>query len=58
MKVSSKNGNGVTVEASSPALIERTGSATTDNAGQHRIVNLSPGVCCLIFQGRLFKVGG
>jgi hypothetical protein len=40
---------GVTVEASSPALIERTRSATTDNAGQYRIVNLSPGVYSLVF---------
>ena len=34
---------GVTVEASSPALIEKTRSVVTDAAGQYRIVELSPG---------------
>ncbi|HEX3703906.1 MAG TPA: TonB-dependent receptor [Vicinamibacterales bacterium] len=34
---------GVTVEASSPALIEGTRSAVTDNAGSYRIENLRPG---------------
>ena len=34
---------GVTVEASSPALIERTRSATTDGQGQYKITNLRPG---------------
>ena len=34
---------GVTVEASSPALIEKTRSAVTDNTGQYQIANLPPG---------------
>ena len=34
---------GVTVEASSPALIEGTRTASTDNAGSYRIVDLRPG---------------
>jgi hypothetical protein len=35
---------GVTVEASSPALIEKTRSVFTDGTGQYRIVDLRPGV--------------
>ena len=34
---------GVTVEASSPALIEQVRAVVTDGAGQYRIVNLRPG---------------
>ena len=34
---------GVTVEASSPALIERTRSTVTDERGQYQIVDLRPG---------------
>src|ERR1700742_2625139 len=34
---------GVTVEASSPALIEKIRSAVTDGSGQYRITDLSPG---------------
>ena len=34
---------GVTVEAASPALIEKVRSAVTDGAGQYRIENLRPG---------------
>ncbi|MGB7219093.1 MAG: carboxypeptidase-like regulatory domain-containing protein, partial [Vicinamibacterales bacterium] len=34
---------GVTVEAASPALIERVRSAVTDGSGQYRIVDLRPG---------------
>jgi hypothetical protein len=33
---------GVTVEASSPALIEKTRSAVTDGTGTYRIVDLRP----------------
>src|SRR4030095_13296581 len=40
---------GVTVEASSPALIERVRSATTDGQGQFRIVDLRPGVYAVTF---------
>ena len=34
---------GVTVEASSPALIEKVRAAVTDGSGQYRIENLRPG---------------
>jgi hypothetical protein len=34
---------GVTVEAASPALIEKVLSVTTDGSGQYRIVDLRPG---------------
>ena len=40
---------GVTVEASSPALIEKTRSATTDESGQYRIIDLRPGTYSLTF---------
>src|SRR5215813_13894319 len=40
---------GVTVEASSPALIEKTRSATTDGSGQYRITNLQPGTYVMMF---------
>ena len=34
---------GVTVEASSPALIEKVRTAVTDGTGQYRVENLRPG---------------
>jgi Carboxypeptidase regulatory-like domain len=40
---------GVTVEAASPALIERVRSVVTDGSGQYRIVNLPPGVYTVTF---------
>jgi hypothetical protein len=40
---------GVTVEASSPALIERTRTAVTDGTGQYRITELRPGAYSLTF---------
>ena len=40
---------GVTVEASSPALIERMRSAVTDDQGQYRIVDLRPGTYTVTF---------
>jgi hypothetical protein len=40
---------GVTVEAASPALIEKTRTVVTDNAGIYRIVDLGPGVYSLTF---------
>jgi len=40
---------GATVEASSPALIERVRSAVTDDTGQYRIVDLRPGVYTITF---------
>jgi len=35
---------GVTVEASSDALIEKVRSAVTDGSGQYRMVALRPGI--------------
>jgi len=46
---------GVTVEASSPALIERTRTAVTDAAGQYQMVNLRPGAYSLTFTLSGFK---
>jgi hypothetical protein len=40
---------GVTVEAASPALIEKVRVATTDGAGQFKIVSLPPGVYAVNF---------
>ena len=34
---------GVTVEASSPVLIEKSRSATTDSDGRYQIIDLRPG---------------
>ena len=40
---------GVTVEASSPALIEGTRAVVTDGSGQYRIVDLRPGAYAVTF---------
>ena len=40
---------GVTVEAASPALIEKVRSVVTDGTGQYRIVDLRPGTYTLTF---------
>jgi hypothetical protein len=40
---------GVTVEASSPVLIEKVRSAVTDGTGQYRIVDLLPGTYAVVF---------
>jgi hypothetical protein len=40
---------GVTVEAASPALIERTRTATTDAQGQYKILDLRPGTYTVTF---------
>jgi hypothetical protein len=40
---------GVTVEASSPALIEKLRSVVTDGSGQYRIVDLRPGTYAVTF---------
>src|SRR5437764_1834890 len=41
---------GVTVEASSPALIDKIRTARTDGAGQYRITGLNPGTYSLTFR--------
>jgi hypothetical protein len=40
---------GVTVEAASPALIEKVRAVVTDDAGQYRIVDLRPGTYTVTF---------
>src|SRR5206468_10286390 len=40
---------GVTVEAASPVLIEKTRTATTDATGQYRIESLQPGTYTVTF---------
>ena len=40
---------GVTVEASSPALIEKTRSVSTDAQGRYNIVDLRPGTYSVVF---------
>src|SRR4051812_12859525 len=40
---------GVTVEAASPALIEKTRAAVTDSAGLYRVVDLRPGTYSVTF---------
>ena len=40
---------GVTVEAASPALIEKVRAVVTDDSGQYRIVDLRPGVYTVTF---------
>lgn len=40
---------GVTVEASSPALIEKVRTVVTDDEGRYRIINLRPGVYTVMF---------
>src|SRR4029450_23311 len=40
---------GVTVEATSPALIEKVRSAATDGTGRYRIENLQPGTYTVTF---------
>src|SRR5688572_23976935 len=40
---------GVAVEASSPALIEKVRTGTTDSQGRYSIVDLRPGVYAIVF---------
>jgi len=47
---------GVTVEASSPALIEKTRSVVTDGEGRYQIVDLRPGVYTITAQLEGFNV--
>ncbi len=46
---------GVTVEAASPALIERVRSVVTNSAGQYRILDLRPGTYDVTFTMTGFK---
>ena len=46
---------GVTVEASSPALIEKTKSGITNEQGQYRLVDLRPGMYRVTFSLSGFK---
>ena len=47
---------GVTVEAASPALIEKVRAAVTDSAGQYRITGLNSGTYSLTFTLTGFNV--
>jgi Carboxypeptidase regulatory-like domain len=47
---------GVTVEAASPALIEKVRSVVTDDTGQYRIVDLRPGTYSVTFTLTGFSV--
>jgi len=47
---------GVTVEAASPALIEKTRTAISDGAGQYRITDLRPGTYQITFTMPGFKI--
>ncbi|MEO8258007.1 MAG: carboxypeptidase-like regulatory domain-containing protein [Acidobacteriota bacterium] len=47
---------GVTVEASSPALIEKSRSVVTDSSGAYRIIDLRPGVYTVTFTLTGFSV--
>src|SRR5882672_7825102 len=40
---------GVTVEAASPALIEKVRTVVTDGAGRYRVVDLRPGTYAVTF---------
>src|SRR5215470_20220326 len=47
---------GVTVEAASPALIEKVRTATTDGNGRYRIESLQPGIYSVSFSLAGFSV--
>src|SRR4030095_15548679 len=47
---------GVTVEAASPVLIEKTRSTVTDGSGQYQIINLPPGTYTVTFTLSGFNV--
>ena len=47
---------GVTVEAASPALIEKVRSVVTDATGQYKIVDLRPGTYTITFSLTGFSV--
>src|ERR671910_402173 len=47
---------GVTVEAASPALIEKVRAVATDDTGQYRIIDLRPGTYTVTFTLTGFSV--
>src|SRR3989441_4408031 len=47
---------GVTVEAASPALIEKVRNAVTDDQGNYKIVDLRPGIYSVTFTLTGFSV--
>ncbi|MEP7310227.1 MAG: carboxypeptidase-like regulatory domain-containing protein [Acidobacteriota bacterium] len=47
---------GVTVDAASPALIEKVRTAVTDGTGQYRIENLRPGTYTVTFTPTGFSI--
>jgi hypothetical protein len=47
---------GVTVEASSPSLIEKVRAAVTDSTGQYRVTGLNPGTYSLTFRLTGFNI--
>src|SRR5688572_56401 len=47
---------GVTVEASSPVLIEKTRTAVTDGTGRYQIIDLRPGSYTVTFTLQSFSV--
>jgi len=47
---------GVTVEASSPALIEKARSVVSDGSGQYRITDLRPGIYAVTSAARIHDV--
>ena len=49
---------GVTVEASSPVLIEKVRATATDGEGQYRIIDLRPGVYAITFTLPGFNTSG
>ena len=44
---------GVTVEVSSPVLIEKVRSAVTDGTGQYRMTELQPGLYAIVYARRV-----
>ena len=49
---------GVTVEAASPALIEKVRTAVTDGTGQYQLVDLRPGTYTVTFSLSGFRTAG
>src|SRR5437867_6587363 len=49
---------GVTVEAASPALIEKVRTVVTDGQGQYKITDLQPGTYTVTFKAAGFNASG